>query len=92
MRTIISIIIALLFLVVVANAQSDTVKLPVVQDDPSVKQSTKEIQRNMLEDMVKITSAQVPEGVKRAVAGNDFKGAKTFYKHKKERRIRRRNT
>ena len=52
------------------------------QGDPSLRQSSKAVQENILKDMVKIPSAQLPESVKKAVESDEFKGSKTYYKHK----------
>ena len=81
MKTFIVISIAFFASLGVLYAQ-DTTKTPIPQDDPVMKQSSEELQRNLLKDMVKITSIQLPEGVKKALESNELKGAKVFYKHK----------
>jgi len=56
----------------------DTTKVPV-EGDTAVHQSPNE---SMLQDMVWIPQRQVPEEVMKAVQGNDFKGIKSYFKHK----------
>ena len=60
----------------------DTTSVPVKEGDPALQQSPSEMEQTMLQDMVRIPQRQVPEEVKKAVQGNDFKGIKTFFKHK----------
>ena len=60
----------------------DTTRVPVVEGDPAVRQSSREIEQTMLQDMVRIPQRQVPEEVRKAVQGNDFKGIKTYFKHR----------
>lgn len=67
-----------------ASFGQDTTATVVKQGDPVIQQSPEEMQRSMLQDMVKITSKQIPEGVKEAVSSSDFKGQKTYFKHKKK--------
>lgn len=81
MKTFIVISFALMVSLGIAYGQ-DTTKTPIPQDDPVMKQSSEELQRNLLKDMVKITSVQLPEGVKKAMESNELKGSKVFYKHK----------
>ena len=67
----------------VAFGQQDTTNAPVViEGDPAVRQSSREIEQTMLQDMVRIPQRQVPEEVRKAVQGNDFKGVKTYFKHR----------
>ena len=66
-----------------AFGQQDTTLAPVViEGDPAVRQSSREIEQTMLQDMVRIPQRQVPEEVRKAVQGNDFKGIKTYFKHR----------
>ena len=66
-----------------AFGQQDTTRVPVVTEgDPAVRQSSREIEQTMLQDMVRIPQRQVPEEVRKAVQGNDFKGIKTYFKHR----------
>ena len=66
-----------------AFGQQDTTHAPVViEGDPAVRQSSREIEQTMLQDMVRIPQRQVPEEVRKAVQGNDFKGIKTYFKHR----------
>lgn len=65
-----------------AGYAQDTTSTPTPQGDPVLRQSSDELQRNLLTDMVKIPSTQLPEGVRKAVEGEAFKGSKTFFKHK----------
>lgn len=60
----------------------DTTRVPVIEGDPAVRQSSREIEQTMLQDMVRIPQRQVPEEVRKAVQGNDFKGIKTYFKHR----------
>jgi hypothetical protein len=60
----------------------DTTSVPVKEGDPALNQSPSQIEQSMLQDMVRIPQRQVPEEVKKAVQGNDFKGIKTFFKHR----------
>jgi hypothetical protein len=69
---------------VTASYAQDTTSTPTPQGDPVMRQSSDELQRNLLTDMVKIPSTELPEGVKKAVEGAAFKGAKTFFKHKEK--------
>jgi len=71
-------------LISVAQAQ-DTTRTPVPQGDPELKQAPDQLNQSMLQDMVKISSGQLPDELKTAVEGDDFKGAKTYYKHKKRK-------
>lgn len=61
---------------------NDTTEVPVKQGDPEVRQTPEQLQQAMLKDMVQIPSSEAPEKIKAAVSGSDFRGAKTFYKHK----------
>ncbi len=63
-------------------AAQDTTSAPIREGDPAVRQTPDQLQQSMLKDMVKITSAQLPEGVKEASSGDDFQGSKTYYKHR----------
>ncbi len=63
----------------------DTTRTPIPQGDPELKQSPDQLNQSMLKDMVKITSAQLPEELKAALEGDEFKGSKTYYKHKKKK-------
>ncbi|HTE30195.1 MAG TPA: hypothetical protein VK666_07460 [Chryseolinea sp.] len=74
---------AFVSMVIFANAQ-DSTRTPVIQDDPPVKQSPQDIKRSSLQDMVTISSTKLPEAIKKAVEGAEFKGSKTYYKHKKK--------
>lgn len=66
-----------------ATAQ-DTTATVVKQGDPVIQQTPEEMQRSMLQGMVKITSKQLPEGIKEALNSSDLKGEKTYYKHKEK--------
>ena len=68
----------------VAQGQ-DTTRTPIPQGDPELKQAPDQLNQSMLQDMVKISSTQLPEDVKAAIAGDEFKGSKTYYKHKKRK-------
>jgi hypothetical protein len=59
----------------------DTTRLPV-EGDPALQQSPRDLEQSMLQDMVRIPQRQVPEEVRKAVQGNDFKGIKTYFKHR----------
>jgi len=59
----------------------DTTRLPV-EGDPAFEQSPRDLEQSMLQDMVRIPQRQVPEEVRKAVQGNDFKGIKTYFKHR----------
>jgi hypothetical protein len=65
-----------------AFGQQDTTRVPVIEGDPAVRQSSREIEQTMLQDMVRIPQRQVPEEIRKAVQGNDFKGIKTYFKHR----------
>ncbi|MEJ7644200.1 MAG: hypothetical protein WKF87_06375 [Chryseolinea sp.] len=84
MKSIIILSIALVSIIGVAHSQ-DTTRTPVPQGDPELKQSPDQLNQSMLQDMVKITSAQLPDDVKAAMMGDEFKGSKTYYKHKKRK-------
>lgn len=60
----------------------DTTRVPVIEGDPAVRQSSREIEQSMLQDMVRIPQRQVPDEIRKAVQGNDFKGIKTYFKHR----------
>lgn len=60
----------------------DTTSVPIKQGDPEIRQTPEQTQQAMLKDMVKISGGEVPEKVQAAVRGAEYKGAKTFYKHK----------
>lgn len=60
----------------------DTTNVPVKEGDPAVDQSSREMEQSMLQDMVRVPQRQVPDEVKKAVQGNDFKGIKTYFKHR----------
>jgi hypothetical protein len=60
----------------------DTTSVPINEGDPALQQSPGQLQESMLQDMVRIPQRQVPEEVKKAVQGNDFKGIKTYFKHR----------
>jgi hypothetical protein len=60
----------------------DTTRVPVIEGDPAIRQSSREMEQSMLQDMVRVPQRQVPEEVKKAVQGNDFKGIKTYFKHR----------
>ncbi|MGC3943379.1 MAG: hypothetical protein QM762_02395 [Chryseolinea sp.] len=62
----------------------DTTSVPVKQGDPEVRQSPEQMQQAMLQDMIKISSSEVPEKVQAAVRGSEFRGTKTYYKHTKK--------
>lgn len=66
-----------------ARAQ-DTTSVPVKQGDPEVRQSPEQLQQAMLQDMVKISSDDLPEKVKGAINSAAFRGSKTYYKHKEK--------
>ena len=67
----------------VAHAQ-DTTSVPVKQGDPEVRQSPEQLQQMMLQDMTKITAKDLPEKVKVAINSAEFRGSKTYYKHKEK--------
>jgi hypothetical protein len=59
----------------------DTTRLPV-EGDPALRESPRDVQQSMLQDMVRIPQRQVPDPVRKVVQGNDFKGIKTYFKHR----------
>jgi hypothetical protein len=78
---------AKIILIVAAMAASslafaqDTTRL-TVEGDPALQQSPQDLEQSMLQDMVRIPQRQVPEEVRKVVQGNDFKGIKTYFKHR----------
>lgn len=72
--------IAIMSLSSLAIAQ-DTTRLPV-EGDPALRGSPRDLQQSMLQDMVRIPQRQVPDPVRKAIVGNDFKGIKTYFKHR----------
>jgi hypothetical protein len=84
MKTLIILTVTLASLMGTAVAQ-DTTRTPIPQGDPELKQAPDQLNQSMLQDMVKITSDQLPEEVKTALEGDNFKGGKTYYKHKKRK-------
>ena len=72
--------IAIMSLSSLAIAQ-DTTRLPV-EGDPALRGSPRDLQQSMLQDMVRIPQRQVPDPVRKATQGNDFKGIKTYFKHR----------
>ncbi|MEO8471545.1 MAG: hypothetical protein ABI477_05100 [Chryseolinea sp.] len=81
MKTLNMCLAVLLTLCMKVQAQ-DSTSAPVNQGDPALRQSSKVVQENMLKDMVKITSSELPDAIKKAVESDKFKGSKTYYKHK----------
>lgn len=81
MKTLNVFLLVLACMYMKAQAQ-DSTSAPINQGDPAMRQSSQVVQENMLKDMVKIPSAQLPESVKKAVESDEFKGSKTYYKHK----------
>ncbi|HTF20991.1 MAG TPA: hypothetical protein VK658_23110 [Chryseolinea sp.] len=82
MKCIIILCAAAVILTVGAACAQDTTSVPVKQGDPEVRQSPEQLQQSMLQDMTKISGDELPEKVKAAVKGAEFRGAKTYYKHK----------
>ena len=81
MKTLVISLIVSASVCLIAQAQ-DSTNAPANQGDPSSRQSSETVQENILKDMVKIPSSQLPESVKKAVESDKFKGSKTYYKHK----------
>jgi hypothetical protein len=81
MKTLSVSLIVLASVCLKAQAQ-DSTNAPVNQGDPSSRQTSEAVQENMLKDMVKIPVSQLPESVRKVVESDEFKGSKTYYKHK----------
>ena len=65
------------------SSDLDTIKNPVQQGDPTVRQSPEQIQENTLRDMVEISESEIPSTMQNALKGKDYQGeSKTFYKSK----------
>jgi len=63
-------------------AAQDTTRTPVIEGDPAVRQSPHEIQRSMLQDMVKIPQRQLPQPIRDVIQSDSYRGTKTFYMHR----------
>lgn len=78
----------LLVNITITHAQVDTTENPVKQDDPAVRQSSEEIQQNIIRDMVKISANELPDALKKTLQQVDYKGQhKTFYKDKRKKNL-----
>ena len=72
--------------ITITQAQLDTTENPIKQDDPALRQSSKEIQQSILHDMVKISANELPAALKKTLEQADYKGQnRTFYKNKKKK-------
>jgi len=69
---------------ITAACAQDTARTTVRQGDPELRQSSEELQREMLQGMTRISASDLPEKVKAAINSADFKGAKTYYRNKKK--------
>jgi len=65
-----------------AYAQEDTAAVVVKQGDPEVRQTPEQLQESNLKDMTKITTAQLPEAVRKVVSNAHYRGTQTYYKRK----------
>jgi hypothetical protein len=83
MKALIIYAVCIVLTATAAHAQ-DTTSVPVKQGDPEVRQSPEQLQQANLEDMIRITGDELPDKVKAAVNGAEFRGAKTYYKHKQK--------
>lgn len=85
MKKLFILCITLLGSITFTHAQLDTAKNPVNQGDPAVRQSSEEIQQDMLRDMEKISDKDIPAALKKTLQQADYNGeTRTFYKNKKK--------
>src|SRR5690349_16238327 len=83
MKNLLTCAAAAVLTITIACAQ-DTARTSVQQGDPQLRQSSEEMQRNMLEGMTRISASDLPEKVKAAINHANYQGAKTYYCNKKK--------
>lgn len=77
--------ICILFASITLTTAQDTTSVPIRQGDPVLRQSSDEIQRTNLIDMVEISAEEMPARLKTELQKKEYRGEKqTYYKHKQK--------